>query len=61
MNVDQELGSITIGKIADLIVVQGIPDESIEDIRNIEIVFHNGIGYDPKAMREAVKGLIGRH
>lgn len=61
LNIDNELGSINVGKIADFIVVSGKPDETITDIKNIDIVFHNGIGYNPKALREAAKGLVGRH
>lgn len=55
------LGSIDVGKNADLLIVSGKPDQNIGDIRNVEIVFRNGIGYDSKALRESVKGLVGRH
>ena len=61
LKIDNELGSIDVGKIADLLIVSGKPDQKIEDIRNVEIVFKNGIGYDPKEMRNRVKGLVGRH
>ena len=39
---EQEIGSIEIGKIADLIVVRGNPAENISDTRNIEYVLKNG-------------------
>jgi imidazolonepropionase-like amidohydrolase len=61
MKADKELGSIDIGKNADFLVVSGKPDQKIEEIRNVEIVFRNGIGYDSKALRESTKGLVGRH
>jgi imidazolonepropionase-like amidohydrolase len=61
LQTDKELGSIGVGKNADLLIVSGKPEERIEDIRNVEIVFRNGIGYDSKALRESVKGLVGRH
>jgi imidazolonepropionase-like amidohydrolase len=61
LKADKELGSIDAGKNADLLIVSGKPDQKIEDIRNVEIVFRNGIGYDPKALRNRVKGLVGRH
>lgn len=50
-----------IGKIADLIIVASKPDQDIEDIKKVEIVFRNGIGYDSKALRDRVKGLVGRY
>lgn len=60
LQADKELGSIEIGKNADLLIVSGKPDQKIEDIKNVAIVFRNGIGYDSKALRERVKGLVGR-
>jgi imidazolonepropionase-like amidohydrolase len=61
LRVDHELGSIEVGKAADLIVISGKPDQIIEDIRNVEYVFRNGIGYNSKVLRDRVKGLVGRH
>jgi imidazolonepropionase-like amidohydrolase len=61
LRVEGELGSIKVGKVADLIVVSGKPDQTIEDIKNVEIVFHNGIGYNSKLLRNRVKGLVGKH
>lgn len=49
------------GKNADLLIVSGKPDQSIEDIKNVELVFRNGIGYDSKALRTSVKGMVGRY
>ncbi|MGC3944220.1 MAG: amidohydrolase family protein [Chryseolinea sp.] len=61
LKAEQELGSIDVGKSADLIIVSGKPDQSISDIRNVDIVFEKGVGYDSKALRERTKGLVGRH
>lgn len=61
LNIANDTGSINIGKIADLIIVSGSPDITIEDIKNVELVFHNGIGYNPKTLREAAIGMVGRH
>jgi imidazolonepropionase-like amidohydrolase len=61
LHIDEELGSIEVGKAADLIVVAGKPDQVIEDIKNVEIVFRNGVGYYSKVLRHSVKGLVGRH
>ena len=61
LGISLKVGSISIGKAADLLIVSGQPDISIEDIRNVALVFRNGIGYDSKALREDTKGLVGRH
>lgn len=61
LKIDKELGSIEIGKTADLIIVSGKPDQNIEDIKNVETVFRSGKGYDTKALREKAKGLVGRY
>jgi enamidase len=54
-----QVGSITVGKQADLIVVNGNPAERIEDIRNIELVFRQGVGYDPVKLIGSVRGFVG--
>ncbi|WP_290837630.1 amidohydrolase family protein [Flavobacterium sp.] len=61
LKIDNESGSIEVGKSADLLIVSGKPDENIEDIKNVELVFKNGVGYDSKVLRERAKGLVGRH
>lgn len=53
------IGTIAKGKQADLVVVTGDPTKNISDIRNVELVFRKGIGYDSKRMFAAVKGLVG--
>jgi enamidase len=56
---DREVGSIAVGKQADLLVVNGNPAASISDIRNIELVFRQGVGYDPARLIASVKGQVG--
>jgi imidazolonepropionase-like amidohydrolase len=53
------IGTIAKGKQADLVVVTGDPSRNISDIRNVELVFRKGIGYDSARMFAAVKGLVG--
>ncbi|PYV46968.1 MAG: amidohydrolase [Acidobacteria bacterium] len=55
----QEVGTISAGKQADLIVVKGDPSQKIEDIENVEIVFKDGVGYDSAKLIESVRGLAG--
>jgi len=56
---ESDVGSIAKGKRADLIVVQGDPEELITDIRRVETVFKDGIGYDPDMLMESVRGMVG--
>ncbi len=50
MHRDRELGSITAGKFADVILVNGDPTKRISDIRNIDLVIKNGELYTPSEM-----------
>jgi imidazolonepropionase-like amidohydrolase len=56
---DARIGSIAVGKQADLIVVKGNPATNISDIENVEIVFKDGIGYDSEKLIQSVQGLVG--
>ena len=53
------VGSIAVGKDADLVVIAGDPATRIGDVRNVQIVFRQGIGYDPARLIESVKGKVG--
>jgi imidazolonepropionase-like amidohydrolase len=52
-------GSIVVGKDADLVVIAGDPATRIADVRNVQIVFKQGIGYDPAKLVESVRGKVG--
>src|SRR5215217_1256836 len=53
------IGSIEIGKQADLMIVKGNPAANIGDIENVEIVFKDGVGYDSEKLILSVQGLVG--
>jgi enamidase len=55
-----KIGSIAVGKRADLIVVNGNPAARISDVQKVEIVFKRGIGYDSEKLFAAVKGVVGQ-
>ena len=59
LEVDDELGSVATGKLADLVVIEGDIVEHPEQIRNVRIVFKDGVGYDSLALLESVKGVVG--
>jgi alanine dehydrogenase len=56
---DSRIGSIAVGKQADLMIVKGNPATKITDIKNVEIVFKDGIGYDSNKLIQSVQGLVG--
>ncbi len=56
---EAKIGTIAIGKQADLVVVKGDPSTNISDVRNVEIVFRQGVGFDPAKLIESVKGKVG--
>ena len=53
------LGSVSEGKLADLVVLKGDPIANPADIRNTTIVFKDGVGYDAPKILESVKGIVG--
>jgi enamidase len=55
------VGSIAVGKQADLMVVQGDPSARIADVERVETVFKNGVGYDAVKLFASVKGRVGLH
>jgi imidazolonepropionase-like amidohydrolase len=56
---DARIGSIAVGKQADLVVVAGDPSKTIADLRRVETVFRNGVGFDPVKLVESVRGQVG--
>ena len=53
------VGSIAVGKQADLVVIDGNPAAQISDIRKVQMVFKQGVGFDPAAIIESVTGKVG--
>ena len=56
---DARIGTIASGKQADLVVVDGDPSRTIADIRKVDTVFKQGVGFDPAKLIESVKGQVG--
>ena len=59
LGVDDEIGSIEAGKHADLILIDGDLASDPALIRNVEIVFRDGVGFDSAAIIDSIKGLVG--
>jgi hypothetical protein len=56
-----QIGSISIGKNADLAVIKGNPATHIEDVEKVEIVFKDGVGYDSEKLLQSVRGRYGEY
>lgn len=55
------IGTLAAGKQADIVVIDGDPSKSINDIEKTELVFKDGIGYDSAKLIESVRGSVGLH
>lgn len=54
-----EIGTVAVGKKADLVLTDGDLDADIKNIRKTELVFKNGIGFDSQKIFDSVKGHVG--
>ena len=61
MGKEKQIGSLAVGKNADLVVLKGDPSKQISDVENVEIVFKDGIGYDSQKLLDSVKGRYGQY
>jgi imidazolonepropionase-like amidohydrolase len=54
-----KIGTLAVGKAADIAVIHGDPSANFKDIEQVELVFKDGVGYDSAKLIESVKGLVG--
>jgi imidazolonepropionase-like amidohydrolase len=54
-----KIGTLTVGKLADIVVVDGDPSGNIKDMEKVEIVFKDGVGYDSAKLIESARGQVG--
>jgi len=59
LNRSETIGSIAVGKQADLVLVDGDPSVQIADVRNVVIVFKVGRAFDPVKLIDSVRGWVG--
>ena len=55
----EKIGTLEIGKSADLILIEGDLQKDIKNIRKMETIFKDGVGFDSKKLFESVKGQVG--
>ena len=61
LGADSKIGTIAVGKDADLVVINGNPAKNVNDIEKVETVFKDGVGYDSNKLIESVNGAVGLH
>ena len=54
-----DIGTIEIGKTANIVVLDGDLEDDPKIFRKVETVFKNGVGYDPNKLINSVKGNVG--
>lgn len=55
----RDVGRVAPGQAADLVVLSGDLPADASVIRRVEVVFKDGIGYDPQWLLADVRGLVG--
>lgn len=56
---DARIGTLAQGKQADLVVINGDPSAAIADVRKVDTVFKQGVGFDPAKLIDSVRGKVG--
>ena len=59
LGVEERLGSIETGKLADLFVVTGNPLKDIRLTRHVDLVIKDGYPHDPETLKRQAEGRIG--
>lgn len=54
-----QVGSLVVGKQADIVVLAGDPTRAIGDVRKVETVFKGGVGFDSARLIANVSGRVG--
>lgn len=56
---DDEIGTVEVGKRADLVMMLGDPGADPEALRQMTLVFKQGVGYDSQRLFDSVSGWVG--
>lgn len=58
---DADVGTLAVGKRADLVLIDGDPSKNTTDIEHMPYVFKNGVGYDTQKIFDATHDTVGLH
>jgi enamidase len=61
LNRTATIGSIEVGKNADLVLIDGDLKRNTAAIRKMSVVFKNGVGYSSEKLIAATKSVVGLH
>ena len=56
---ESKIGTLAVGRQADVVVVDGDPSTTIADVRKVSLVFRRGVGFDPRKLIQSVTGKVG--
>jgi enamidase len=56
---DARVGTIAVGKQADLVLLSADPSADIAAVRQVDTVFRAGVGFDPARLIDSVRGRAG--
>jgi enamidase len=56
-----QIGSLEVGKRADIVLLNGDLSRDVTAIERPVIVFKNGVGYDSEAIYASLRGQVGLH
>ncbi len=61
LNAQKNIGSIEVGKNADLVVIGGSVANNINNIEKIQWVFRHGIAFNAQKILNQLKGQVGKY
>jgi len=56
---EKEIGTLGVGKRADLVLIDGDLSADVKNIRRTMVVFKGGVGFDTQRILASVKGKVG--
>jgi enamidase len=59
LEMESEIGTVEVGKRADLVLMRGDPRSDPGALRAMTLVFKDGVGYDSARLFDSVKGWVG--